>query len=872
LTYWHLWAKTGADGRWHGLPYHLLDVAAAAEVLWDRLPSTARTLPAQVFDSQTTAMRTCVFLAAAHDIGKANCHFQAKSSAQHARLSELGVALPQSSPNDNPRHGQATGAHLHPWLADRWRWTNLAAETVALAVGGHHGSFSENTHRTRLTVDCAPWACIGQALLDALSDVLAAEPPTEPKSLNPFLGWLSGLVSVADWLGSHESMTVWQTGERPLADYLREARCRARRLLDELHWQAPPATTMLPIAELVPTGTRPNALQQLAVELGPASSLAIVEAPTGEGKTEAAFALAEPARSCGAGVYFALPTMATANGLFGRVEAYLRKATRDADLETRLLHSQAWLFRDRTQTAKNPGDEGDDQERQAHDWFAGSKRGLLAPFGVGTIDQGLIAALRARHGFVRLFALAGKTVIIDEVHAYDVYMADLIGVLLGWLSALGCRVMLLSATLPKARRNAMLRAWGVKGELPTGQYPCVTYVSAEGRVLARGFDVQPRKPLTVEAIQAGDGESWEQGATRLLQLVRTRGGLGAMVLNTVGHAQYAYDWLQRQELGGVHVDLFHARFTAQDRDAIEKRVLARFGRNGARRQPSLLVATQVIEQSLDLDFDHMVSALAPIDLLIQRAGRLHRHRRRADGGLREDGADERSNPVLHVLMPPLDADDVPNIEDPVYGHDVLLRTLERLRSNPQIARPSDVADAVEAVYAEGDRAASMSAWEQQLKDLEARTAHKTQLQRRQAERATIGAVDDVDALIVEEPLDLDENDERHGSQLYARTRLEDRPSITVALLREHAGRLMTIHGAEPASLRDAMLACVRISPPYPLWTALLSIDPLSAWAGKGSLSQARPLILADGHVQIAGYEIRYDARRGLDWRRTHAVN
>lgn len=741
---------------------------------------------------------------------------------------------------------------------------------MALAVGGHHGTFFPDTTRTALGVDGEPWCGIGTALLDALAKVLLdGDAPAEPKSLNPFLGWLSGFVSVADWLGSHETMTVWQTEEYPLTDYLCKARGRAKELLDQLHWQIPPATTMMLVTELLPAGSTPNSLQQLAGQLAPDFSLAIVEAPTGEGKTEAAFALAEPARSTGAGIYFALPTMATANGLHDRVEAYLRKATGKNDLEARLLHSQAWLFRDDVATARNPGEEGKKQEVQAQDWFAGSKRGLLAPFAVGTIDQALIAALRAKHGFVRLFALAGKTVVIDEVHAYDVYMADLMDVLLGWLRALCCRVILLSATLPNVRRKALLRAWGCHGDHPESGYPCITWVGEDGQVQSRGFDVQPRKPLAFRLTPSADDPHWKQGAALILKLVRAHGGLGALVLNTVRDAQQAYDWLCEQGLDDIRLDLFHARFTAQDRDAIEKRVLDRFGKTGARKQPAILVATQVVEQSLDLDFDHMVSALAPIDLLIQRAGRLHRHRRRDDGTLCH-GPDERPDPVLHILAPPLNQEGVPDIRDPVYSHDVLMRTFQTLGSNTSIVKPSDVRDAIEAVYGEAGRPATLSAWEAKLKELEAKTARKTQQQRQQAERATIGEVDDQDNLIVEAFLDLDENDERQISQLAARTRLEDRPCITVALLREGLGGVATIHGADPANPRETIFASVRISPPYPLWEALLALEPLAAWKNKGSLSQIRPVVLAEGRRDVAEYELRYDVHRGLDWRKVDA--
>jgi hypothetical protein len=123
------------------------------------------------------------------------------------------------------------------------------------------------------------------------------------------------------------------------------------------------------------------------------------------------------------------------------------------------------------------------------------------------------------------------------------------------------------------------------------------------------------------------------------------------------------------------------------------------------------------------------------------------------------------------------------------------------------------------------------------------------------------------AVIVHATLDLDENDERQGSQLAARTRLEDRPSITVALLQEKRGRKATIHGGDPADPRQAMFACVRISPPYPLWEALLALEPLPAWRRRGSLSRLRPLTLVQGRVRVPEYELWYDDHRGLDWRK-----
>lgn len=168
LVPWQLWAKTAKDGRWHALPYHLLDVAAAAEALWDRLPQRSRAVAIDSISDEGVARRTCVFLAGAHDIGKANRYFQAKVALQHQRLYRCGADVPPHSSQDEPRHGQATGAYLTSWLTERWRWTARTAECVALAVGGHHGAFFRDTHRTPLGLDRPGWMDLSRSMLDAL--------------------------------------------------------------------------------------------------------------------------------------------------------------------------------------------------------------------------------------------------------------------------------------------------------------------------------------------------------------------------------------------------------------------------------------------------------------------------------------------------------------------------------------------------------------------------------------------------------------------------------------------------------------------------------------------------------------------------------
>lgn len=876
-TCFDLWAKTGENGKWHALPYHLLDVGAAARALFERLPEPSRHMPIRSLGDEETALRSVVFLAAVHDIGKANPFFQAKAADQRARLEELRIALPSPAQPEPRRHGQATVAYLKEYLSQAHGWKPFSAINVAQAVGGHHGSFFGDVTPYTLHVHEEPWCRIAPALLADIAGALGvandlASPSQE--SLNPFLAWLAGFVSVADWLGSHEAMTAWETRRRPLDEYWNEACHRAEELLRDMKWELPASGSPLAVGDLIPNGGVPNELQTAAQEIAPEYTLAVIEAPTGEGKTEAAFAMVEPYRSVGAGVYFGLPTMATANGLHGRVSAYLQRASaRKEEVDTRLLHSMAWLHREPVNTTPNPGEEGHAQDSAAVDWFAGSKRGLLAPYGVGTIDQALIAALRARHGFVRLFALAGKVVVIDEVHAYDVYMSNLLAVLLGWLRALGCRVVLLSATLPSERRNELLETWGCTSLQTEAEYPRITWVKDDGHANARSFEVAPRKPLSFLPVEANNEETWQAGARRLLARVRESGGFGALVVNTVSNAQRAFEHLRSQDdLGDISIDLFHARFTAHDRELIERRILQDFGKHGPRDRPRILVATQVVEQSLDLDFDHMVTDLAPVDLLIQRAGRLHRHRRQADGSLREDGgADERPKPIVEVVIPPLDDQGIPAVGNSIYHPDILVWTERWMSTSSVISKPEDVSRAVESVYSDSSRPGLPAGWEEKMAEYGEKSAVKALRHSMMAGEVTISQVNDEDRMLTECEVDLDENDDRPDSRLAARTRLETRPSISLLLLTGSADGLKTVHGLPPLKPRNAVLATVRASPPMPLWKELIESRRARPEDEMNGHSHSRPLVLTHGSASLDKFEVTYDSTLGLRWRKKDAV-
>jgi len=406
-------------------------------------------------------------------------------------------------------------------------------------------------------------------------------------------------------------------------------------------------------------------------QLGQEPGLVVIEAPMGEGKTEAGFSCAFGRR----GLYVAMPTQATSNALMGRMGQFLKRAV-GGDVKLALAHSgsnpEAANLR-----LREVGLGTKDSGVTAGWWFRGSKRSLLCPQGIGTVDQALIGVLNARHGFVRLFGPTGRTVILDEIHAYDAYTGGLVERLVNWLQQLGCRVVLMSATLPHARRDAILQAWAGK-DVPASSslYPRISW-AAPGSIKSLPFPASRRQSLSVQGIDP------DAVTARAIAMAKA-GARVLIVVNKVARAQALYG-----AITGVERTLFHARFPMNERTAAEKKVLKQFGLDGQAQTGHVLVATQVAEQSLDIDMDVLITDPAPVDLVLQRAGRIHRHSRQRPGGFTEPLALVAG---LDQEMPP---DALTNF---IYDRWRVLRSHAWLKGHPLLDLPDDIDLAVQQVY------------------------------------------------------------------------------------------------------------------------------------------------------------------------------
>ncbi|MFJ4972515.1 CRISPR-associated helicase Cas3' [Streptomyces sp. NPDC088755] len=898
-----LWAKTWRRNRWapdtppgalwHSLIAHVWDSGHAGGWLWDHFLSlqVRRLLAADLAEDSKSARVRLAWLAALHDLGKATPSFASLDPGRRAELAAAGLTVDLS----------VRGSLPHSWLSGRLMfdmlcadgWDGEAAEFVALTLAGHHGVFPRvgwldvgirakrrGTGAWLPAQDAVHRAAVEGSGAELFLERWCRSVPSVPAQLVQ-----AGAVTLADWLASNENLFPY---EGRLTDgYMRTSASRVLRAGEVMGVRA----AWKPDAECARLGARalyrsrfgiaePRSVQEAMCKVAcsvRSPGLLILEAPMGEGKTEGALAAVEvlAARLGANGVFFGLPTQATANQMFGRVVKWLER--QGADTTVALAHGKAARQEDYRALLSSAVGVDECTGMIASQWVQGRYRALLAPVVVATVDQLLLAGLASRYVSVRMLGLAGKVVVLDEVHAYDAYTSGLLKRVLEWLGACGVPVVLLSATLPARQRQELLDAYAGRqlALVDDEMYPRLTWADAPGsgrpnsapQVTAattdRGLGVQ------VEMLPEPDVTAVAERAVEMV----SEGGSLLVIRNTVDRAQKLAAQL-RGVLGEDAVTLMHARYTVADRRRLETRLIERFGPAGTRPVPHVVVATQVVEQSLDVSFDGLISDLCPIDLLFQRIGRMHRHPVADRPRMLAQARVVVTGYQVGVDAPP----SVPAGSRTVYGDHLLWRTAAVLLERGVLEMPGAIPELVNRVY--GEEGLGPDSWQERLAEAARQDEEDRDRMATLAAQVTLPSPRDVETLAdLHKDAAFSGEDDDGTAQVQALVRL-GKPSLEVILMREGAtaGAAASVSAGEgsvvslgslpdPEGVEMVLDQAIRL----PGWSQELtdaagaaSFTP-EAWRDSAWLGSARVLLLpADGRpLRLGRKRVTYCSQDGL---------
>lgn len=693
-------AKSGVENKWLPLWMHAADTANVVSKLIHLRYAFLSQLCGMSFSD---FKRTAVLLAYLHDIGKITPLFQSQIlkslPARRSLFEHYGIHnIPENCMNKDKSHHTKCGEAILVDLGFPMGFSSI--------VGAHHGMPADDVWRH---IESYPAHFFGQPsdhsfwnrMYKEWADFSLGRAGFSDASEIPVLSrkaeiLLSALLIMSDWLASdQENFELLDEDVILSEDEYPENRCR--HAFEKLNlpesWES--YQDRISDGEFRERfGFSMNAMQKKvmeAVENCVKPGLFILEAPMGTGKTEAALAAAEVlCAKCGkAGLFFGLPTQATANGIFERVVQWAGIQSEDAVHNINLAHGNA-EFQPVFAELKNDGMLQTDMDGESglvvNAFFSGSKMSLLTDFVVATVDRLLMSVLKRKHVMLLHLGLSQKVVVVDECHAYDAYMNRYLDRALAWLHEYGVPVLLLSATLPSQRRKELTEAYINEKkevpELPKADYPRLTYTDGSD-VYIKALPGE-RAGRRVHVV-CGD----EEKAVKKIADAVHAGACVGIICNTVMRAQH-FAGLARG-VDGAEVILYHAQYIIPDRMEREETLKKAIGKKSTKemRRGVVVVGTQVLEQSLDIDFDMLVTDLCPMDLLLQRIGRLQRHPR-----------SNRPQRYENAECIVLGTEEMDRSSERIYTKWLLLRTRKLLPSRIMI--PGDIDPLVYETYREAE--------------------------------------------------------------------------------------------------------------------------------------------------------------------------
>ncbi|WMC93085.1 CRISPR-associated helicase Cas3' [Kineothrix sp. MB12-C1] len=727
----NLWGKKKEkDGQYYWLPLeqHLLDTSNVLIQIWNHWLSEGQRefILESISDSEENAGVNLVsFIGLTHDLAKSTPCFALRPSGnnQSADLDKIltenlirsgftGLENWSTELSSKSPHALASQVLLDSYGV---------GEDIASIIGGHHGrtvndkweigvqleAYTANYYQYDHGGECTEnWKKMQRKLFEwALEESGYKNVDALPKIEQPAQVLLQGLLIMADWIASNEEYFPLFPIDKEEEEFQEE------RL--EYGWER--WTKTYPwIAECDGSVEEqyskrfqfhPREIQRAfseSIDKAQTPGIIILEAPMGIGKTEAALLGVEQLAEKGkcSGMFFGLPTQATSDSIFQRIEEWIEKIANETgdNKSIQLVHGKA-QFNETFQNLKNAENiYADEGSVVINEWFTGRKTAILDDFVVGTVDQFLLAGLKQKHLALRHLGLSKKVIVIDEIHAYDAYMGEFLYRVVEWLGAYRVPIIILSATLPASRRTRLVETYcrgmgmkkrNIKAEYSdwkeTEAYPLITYTDGDRVSQLRDFPLGDTKEVKVELMEEDD-------LVTILQRTLSNGGIVGIIVNTVKRAQEFAEKLEHI-FGRENISVLHSGFLAPHRREKEKQLLNEIGKNAKRPKLRIVIGTQVLEQSIDIDFDAIFTDIAPIDLLLQRIGRLHRHAET----IRPENL---KAPVVYVMG----IQGMAEFEEgtrTIYGDYLLTRT--QLVLPEKLVLPEDISRLVQKVYKENPK-------------------------------------------------------------------------------------------------------------------------------------------------------------------------
>lgn len=890
---WWLTAKTSRqnDNLWLPLVWHLKDTAEVMKYLLHHwVPDAFYTEIG--FTDRAAARKIAVFLAAIHDDGKSCPVFQSRITRNlpdiKDALFDQNLCFKALYQNEKDLKHAHMGAVLLRAMG--------VPDSVAVVVGAHHGKPESDdmgyeplqemqVNKSAYGLQTKEWQYVQHTIVQMALEEAGYQSKEELPELSEEAQMLfTGLLIMADWIASNSIYFPLISTDTLPTDY---DRCRAEKGLSELRLPEPYMVSDYwkdPGFFRERFSFEPNSIQQAVIQKAEEMErpgLMILEAPMGEGKTEAALAAAEILmnRFELGGIAFFLPSQATSNAMLDRILEWIERQP-DADrVAMELSHSNANLnhtFRElREGCVQTQEDERDlFQKAAVYSFFDGNKTKLLANVVVGTVDQLLMAALRQKHVMLRQLGLMGKVVVIDECHAYDAYMCVYLKRILQWLSAYGIPVILLSATLPGKRRAELVEAYGNctasdKKEIEKEEgYPLLTTAKAwfQPEEASGNFQVSEiaynKQPRDIRVEHRSENEAFNE-----IKEALDAGGCVGIILNTVKRVQ---EWAEILKKKFPEADLYvdHSYFLLPDRMEREQVILQKVGKGSTPkdRRRTVIIGTQVLEQSLNLDFDLLITDLCPIDLLLQRIGREHRHLRK------------RPESLLRARCIVLNSDPE-QLEDgakAIYGEYLLRRTAMLLPE--KITLPQDISKLVQCVYneKEGKDLLPMEYKEYTEQEKEKKKNAKGYCLRKPGsfKKTIVGILDGEAYYIGEEQARAAVRDGEDTIEVIA---VQEHKEMAMILSGQYRG--MTVDMSRCPSMQEAeILEEQRIKLPLRLskaWNYEKSIEILTEtmkrkipeWMNHPALTGELIMVLDENaDFSFEGSTLHYDPQEGLQWK------